>query len=205
VERRHGVTADLAERCAIVTRATQGLPQHRDTGLVLHHQLHHPVGEVRAMIPTRARGEVHDLFVRRLRAVLAAIAMQTRRIERGERARQSQPRGRRGGNEAVECRPPKVVEGIEGAPEGVISAMAGLHAGGHEARDGLILEKMGDQGELVVEKAQPVEHQGCDRMAGGPKPPFWVLLGGASNDCRDAEFCQQARNQTQVISDLCAV
>ena len=151
------------------------------------------------MLPPRARGDGHDLFGRRLRAVLAAIAMQTRRIEMAERARQSQPRGRRGGKEAVECRPPKVVEGIEGAPEGGIIALAGLHAGGTEAREGLILEKMGDAGELLGETAQPVEHQGCDRMAGGHKPPFWVLLGGASNDCRDAEFCQHARNQPQVI------
>ena len=42
--------------------------------------------------------------------------------------RVSPKRGRRGGNEAVELRHPKVVEGIEGAPEGVIIEMAGLNA-----------------------------------------------------------------------------
>jgi len=88
--------------------------------------------EVRAMVPTIALGDVHDLCVRRLRAVIAAIDMKTRCIEMAERARQSQPRGRRGGNEAVECRHPKVVEGIEGAPERVIIAMAGLNAWGNE-------------------------------------------------------------------------
>src|SRR6478672_7038495 len=97
------------------------------------------------MIPTIARGDVHDLFVRRLRAVIPAIDMETRRIEMAERARQPQTRGRRGGNEAVECRHPKVVEGIKGAPEGVIIKMAGLNAWGNEARDGLILEKMGHE------------------------------------------------------------
>ena len=75
------VPDDLAERFAIMTIATQGLHQHRDTGLVLHDQLQHHLVEVRAMIPTIALGDVHDLFVRRLRAVIAAIDMETRRIE----------------------------------------------------------------------------------------------------------------------------
>ena len=126
------VADDLAKRFAITAIATQGLPQHRDTGLVLHDQLQHHLVEVRAMIPTIARGDVHDLFVRRPRAVIPAIDMKTRRIEMAERARQPQTRGRGGGNEAVECRHPKVIEGIEGAPEGVIIEMAGLNAWGNE-------------------------------------------------------------------------
>ena len=44
------------------------------------------------MIPTRALGDVHDVFVRRLIAVIAAIDMETRRIEMAARARQPQPR-----------------------------------------------------------------------------------------------------------------
>src|SRR5215468_10611583 len=156
-----------------MTIATQGLHQHRDTGLVLYHQLHHHLVEVRAMVPTIALGDVHDLFVRRLRAVRAAIDMKTRCIEMAERARQPQTCSRRGGNEAVECRHPKVVEGIEGAPEGVIIEMTGLNAWGNEARDGLILEKMGDEGELLVEKAQAIEHHGFDRMPSGHNPHFW--------------------------------
>jgi len=64
--------------------------------------------------------------------------MKTRRIEMVELWCQPQTCGRRGGNEAVECRHPKVVEGIEGAPEGVIIEMAGLNAWGNEARDRLI-------------------------------------------------------------------
>jgi len=199
VELRKVVTDALAERCAIRPIATQGLHQPRKTGLVLYHQLPHHLVEVRAMIPTIAMGDVHDLFVRRLRAVLPAIDMQPRRIEMAERARQPQPRGRRGGNEAVECRHPKIVEGIEGAPEGGIMAMAGLKAWGNEAREGLIREKMGHEGELWVEKAQTVEHHGFDRMAGGDKPHFWVWLGSSINDFREAECFQHARDQTQVI------
>src|SRR4030095_14368160 len=128
-------------------------------------QLQHDLVEVAAMIPTIALGDVHDMFVRRLIAVIPAIDMETRRIEMVERARQPQPRGRCGGNEAVEFRRPKGVEGLEGAPEGVIIKMAGLNAGGNEAREGFILEKMGDEVELLVDKAETVEHHGFDRMA----------------------------------------
>ena len=72
------------------------------------------------MIPTIAVGDVHDLCVRSLSAVIPAVDMETRRIEMAERGPQPHTRGRRGGNEAaVECRHPKVVEGIEGA-RGVI-------------------------------------------------------------------------------------
>jgi len=104
------------------------------------------------MIPTIARGDVHDLCVRRLRAVRAAIDMKTRRIEMAERARQPQPRSRCSGNEAVECRHATVVKGIKGTPERVIIEMARLNAWGNEARDGLMLEKMGHEVELLVEK-----------------------------------------------------
>jgi hypothetical protein len=112
--------------------ATPGLHQHRDTGLVLSHQRQHHLVEVRAIGPTIALGDVHDLCVRRLRAVIAAIDMKTRCIEMAARARQPHTRSRWGGNEAVECRHPKVVERSEGAPAGGIMAMAGLHAWGNE-------------------------------------------------------------------------
>ena len=151
------------------------------------------------MIPTIALGDVHNLFVRSLRAVIAAIDMETRRIEMAERGRQPQTRGGRGGNEAVECRHPKIVEGIEGAPEGVIMEMAGLNAWGKEARERLVLEKMGDEVELLVDKAETVEHHGFDRMAGGHNPHFRVLLRRLINDLGDAEFFKHACDETQVI------
>src|SRR5262249_41369190 len=110
VELRNVVTDDLAERFAIMTIATQGLHQHRDTGLVLYHQLQQHLVEARAMVPTIALSAVHDLSVRRLSAVIAAIDMKTRCIEMAERARQPQTHSHCGGNEAVECRHPKVVE-----------------------------------------------------------------------------------------------
>ena len=95
------------------------------------------------MIPTIALGNVHDLFVGGLIAVIAAIDMETRRIEMGERWRQPQTRGRRGGNEAIECGQPSLVQRIKGAPEGVIIEMTRLNAGGNEARDGLFWKKWG--------------------------------------------------------------
>jgi hypothetical protein len=205
VERRPVVPDDLAERCAIMTMATQGLPQPRATGLVLHHQRQPHLVAVGAMSPTRARGEVHDLCVRSLIPVIPAIAMPTRRIKMAERGRQPQTRGRRGGNEAVEGRHPQGVERIAGAPEGVISEMAGLKAGGNAARERLMLEKMGDEVARWVEKAAPVEPHGLDGMAGSHHPHCRVLLGGTINDFRDAEFFKHARDQTQGISDLCAV
>ena len=196
---RNVVPDDLAERLAIMTLATQGLHQHRDTSVVLHHSRQHHVVEVRAMAPTLALGDVYDLVVRRLRAVRAAVDMKTCRIEMAERARQPQPRGRCGGNEAGECRRPKVVEGIEDTPEGVIMERAGLNAWGNETRDGLMLEKMGDEGELVGEKAQTVEHHGSARMASGHNAHCRGLLGGSLNDFRDAEFFTHACDKAKVI------
>src|SRR4029453_4275255 len=113
VELRNVVTDDLAKHCAIMTIATQGLHQHRDTSLMLHDQFQHDLVEVGAMIPTRAWRDVHDLFVRRLSVVITAIDLETRRIAMAARGRQPQAPGRRGGKEAGECRHPKVVEGIE--------------------------------------------------------------------------------------------
>jgi hypothetical protein len=199
VELGNVVADDLAEHCAIAPIATQGLHEQRDTGLVLHDQRHHPLVEVGTMIATIALGDVHDLFVWSLSAVIPAIDMETRRIEMTERGRQPQTRGGRGGHEAVECRHPKVVEGIEGAPEGVIIKMAGENAWGNEAREGLILEKMGHEGELLVEKAETIKHHGFDGMTCSHHPHCRVLLGGSINDLGNAEFFKHARDKAQVI------
>jgi hypothetical protein len=199
VERRHVVADNLAERFAIATLATQGLQQQRDTGLVRYDSCQHPLVEVRAMIPPLAVGDVHDLVVGGLSAVIPAINMETRRSEMADRGHQPQTPGRRGGNEAVEGCHPSLVQRIAGAPEGVIIERAGLHAWSNEASDGRILKKMGDEGELVVEKAQPVKHHGLDRMTCGYNPHFRVLLCRCINDLGDAEFFQPARDQTQGI------
>ena len=70
------------------------------------------------MLSTIAVGNVHDLFVRSRIALITAIDMEAGAIERRE-GRGKAPALRSGrGNEAVEGRHPKVVEGIEGTPEG---------------------------------------------------------------------------------------
>src|SRR5205823_3362489 len=137
--------------------------------------------------------------------VRTAIDMEPCRIEMGARWPQPQTCGRRGGNEAVEGRHPSLVQRLEGAPERVIIAMAGLHAWGNETREGFSLEKMGHEGALLVEKAQTVEDHGCDRMAGGHKTHFRVGLCRFINDLRDAECFKHPRDQTQMIEDLRAV
>src|SRR5262245_4380326 len=205
LERRQVVPDDVAARGAILPLATQGLPQPWDTGVGLHPSRPPHVGEGRARSPTRARGAGPDRCVGRRRAVLPAIAMPTGRIALAARARQPQPRGRCGGHEAVECRHPKVGAGLEGAPEGGILEMAGLHAWGHAPCERRRRETRRDEVALGVEKTQTVEPHGFHGLAGGHPPPGWVLLGGAINDCREAEFCTHARDQTQVLAALGAV
>jgi len=46
------------------------------------------------------------------------------------------------------------------------------------------------EAELLIEKAETIEHHGFDCMAGGHNPHFRVLRGGLINDVSDAEFCK---------------
>ena len=98
----HMVGDDLAKVVRVTTIATEGLHQHGNTGLVFHNQVQHHLVEVRALIPTVATGDVNDVCLRFLVTVIAAIDMEARPIEMGERGCQAQTLGRRGGNEAVE-------------------------------------------------------------------------------------------------------
>ena len=151
------------------------------------------------MIPTIAVGNVHDLFGGGLIAVIAAVDMETRCIEMAERGCQPQTLGRCGRNEAIECRHPKGIERIQSTAERVIIEMARLNAWGNEARDGLIVEKMGHEVKLLIEKAQAVKDHSFDRMAYSHNPHFRVLLGSSINDFSDAEFFKHPRDQPQVI------
>jgi hypothetical protein len=83
--------------------------------------------------------------------------------------------------------------------------MAGLHAWGKKARHRLMVEKMGAEGALWIDKTQTVEPHGFDRMAGGHHPHGRGLRGGALNDFRDAEFFTHARDKAKVIQALRAV
>ena len=72
--------------------------------------------------------------------------------------------------------------------------MTGFNAWGYETRERLILKKMGDEVELLVDEAQAVEDHGFDRMADGHNPHFWVLLCRVIKDLSDAEFFKHPRN-----------
>jgi hypothetical protein len=97
------------------------------------------------------------------------------------------------------------VERIPGPSERVIVERARWPARGDEARARLVLKKMGDEVELRVDEAQAMKDHGLDRMADGPYTHGRILLGSLSKDLGDAELCKHARDQAQVIEDLCAV
>jgi hypothetical protein len=78
-------------------------------------------------------------------------------------------------------------------------AMAGLNAGGNEARERLMLEKMGHEGERLVEQAETMKPQGCDRMASGHNPQCWVLLRRLVDDLGAPEFCKPPCDKAQGI------
>src|SRR5712692_3081533 len=109
---------------------------------------------------------------------------------------QFSPMTSRGSNDLQNLQP---VQCIQGTPERVIVEMAGLNAWGNEARDRLILEKMGDEIELLIDKAEAVELHGFDRMAGGHNPHFRVLLRRLINNLRYAKLLKQPCDQSQVI------
>ena len=68
-----------------------------------------------------------------------------------------------------------------------------------------MLEKMGDEGELVIEKAETMKPHGCDRLAGGPNAHFRGLLRRLVDDLGDAEFCTHACDKAKGIEDQRAV
>jgi hypothetical protein len=56
-------------------------------------------------------------------------------------------------------------------------------------------KKWGDKVQLLVEKAQTVEHHGFDRMASGHSPHGRVLLRRVINDLSNAEFFKHSRDR----------
>ena len=79
---------DLTEVCRITAVATEGLHQDGNASLVLDNEIEHDLVEIRAMVPAVALGDVDDLLVGRLRAVITAIDMETGTIEMGKGRRE---------------------------------------------------------------------------------------------------------------------
>ena len=121
--------------------------------------------------PPGAPGAVQALRLGLRRTVTATIDREAgasaRRAGRGK----AHALGGGGGQEAGECRPPRVVARMQGTPARVVVAMPGLQGRGDAPSERCMLKNMRDEGARVIDAAQPVEPQGCDRMAGGHQAP----------------------------------
>lgn len=78
---RQMIGNDLTEVVRVTPIPTEGLHQHGNASLVFDKQVEHHLLEVRALIPTVAAGNVHDMLIGLLMAVVAAIDMQARAIK----------------------------------------------------------------------------------------------------------------------------
>jgi len=205
VPRRKVLLDDLATLMRLIPVAMERLPQHRNPRLVLDNSLQHDLVQSRPLIPTRASGHVHDLCVGRLIAVIAAIHMETRALEMGKGGSEAETLSRCGRNETREFRDPIVIEGIQRSAQGIIVEPGWNHSGRNAPGGWRILEKPGDQGEGVIDKAQAVQHHGFDGFTGRHVTPCRVLLGGLINDVADAEFVKHAGHEAEMIQNCTAV
>jgi hypothetical protein len=96
----------------ITAVATERLHQERDACLVLHHQLHHHVVEVRPMILAITSSDVQDRGLGLLLTVVEPLDMNARAIEMGNAGCQAQALGSRRSQKAVEFRHPVSIERI---------------------------------------------------------------------------------------------
>ena len=79
------------------------------------------------MISAVPAGDVHDLLLWLLLAVVASIDMNARAIEMGNARRKAQALGRGCRQEAVEFGHPVGIEGSQGPTEGIIIELVGGH------------------------------------------------------------------------------
>ena len=138
-----GITAIAAER----------LHEDGDPGLVLDDQISHHLVQVGPMIPAVTPGDVHDLRIGLLVAVVAPIDMETGAIERRKARRKTQALSGCGGNEAGEFGDSRGLEGLQSPSEGIIVELGRGHTGRNQAGGGLMLEEPGDQGECLADKS----------------------------------------------------
>jgi hypothetical protein len=124
--------------------------------LVCNDQLQHDVVAIGAMISAIALGDVHDALRGLIITVIATIDMDTSAIEVRQARRQAQALSGCGSKEAVEFRPPVVVEGIQGPTEGVIVELCGSHPRRNESLGGLMLEEPGDEVEGLIDTPQAI-------------------------------------------------
>jgi hypothetical protein len=97
------------------------------------------------------------------------------------------------------------IEGVQGPTQGVIVELFGDHAGGNQARGGLILKKPGDKVERLIDSPQAIEHHRFDGFPDSEVPHFRILVGGVIEDVANAEFVEHASDKAEVVQDLAAV
>jgi hypothetical protein len=173
--------------------------------LVLHHQLHHDLIEVRPMIPAIPAGAGHDLCFGFLVAVVAPIDLQARRVEMDNAGCKPQARGSGSRKEAVEFGHPIGIEGIQGPASGIIVELCRGHAGRNELGGGLMVEESRDQVEGLSDTPQAIEHHGFDGFSHGKVAHVRVLWGRLIDELTHAEFIEHASDKAEVVYDLATV
>jgi hypothetical protein len=195
-------THDVAERCCITAMATARVHQDRPPSRRLDSQRQPPLVAVRAVIAARATGHRHDLCCGCCVAVRAASDGDAGALERRAGWRKAQALGGGGGNEAPECRHPRVVARIQGTPARVIVAMAGGNGRGAASSGRLLLQDMRPQGAWVVDAAQAGEDHRLAGRACGHQTPCRVLLRRFLNALGDTACFKHPRDKAQGISEV---
>src|SRR4051812_48887035 len=189
----------------ITTVATERFHQHGDAGPVLHHQFQHHLVEVRPMIPAVATRDMDDLLSRFRLTVIASIEMKTGAIEVSKARRQAQPFSGGGGYQTVEFGHPVGIERIQGPAQGIIIEMRGFDARRNQPLGGLMLKKHGHEVELLIHKAEAVEHHRLDGAPHRDNARFWTLLRSMVNDMANTQLFEHPSDKTQMIQDFTAV
>jgi hypothetical protein len=198
-------TAHRAHHVWRTAVATQRCQQAGAPGLRLPPERHPDVVEVRARRATLARGAGHHLGLGLLGAVVAPIAMHARRV--AGRSGWTPAQTRRGAHRqaTVACGHPIAIEGLQGAPERLIVALCGGHAGRHEAVGGLLMEASGDEGARLSDTPQAIAPPRFDGFPRGEVAPCRVLAGGLVDDLAHATCVEHACDQAEVSQDLATV
>src|SRR5215216_1605911 len=104
------------------------------------------------MIATIALGDVYDLVLGFLVAVVAPIDMEARAIEVGNGRRKAETLGGSRRNQTIKFCHPVGIERIQSATERIIVELCRGNAGRNEARGGFMLEEPRDEIERLVDK-----------------------------------------------------
>ena len=173
--------------------------------MVCDNQVRHRLVEVQSLIPTVAPGDMPDVLIRLLVAIVAPIDMNTGAIEMCNAGRQAQAlrRGRR--HEAAQFGHPSGIEGLQGPTQGVIVELRGSHAGRNELRGRLVRKEARREVEHLVDQPQASEHHCLDGFTLGAASRVRVLVRGVVEDVAYAELVEHASHKAEVVQHVAAV